>query len=222
MISALRSGMRRATVNASTSVGGRFSAPGRCECAYTIGASASTRTKASPFSILRSSSSAVTVGISTEAMMTQNRRMTFCEIRDVAPGLWIWRLEHPEWRPALDWDAVVTSTCVESRGEVAVLDPLAPPDDATNAWDRLERTPPTVAVVLKPDHVRDVDLFARWFGARAFGPDLFFAGDAPKTKLELVLPGDELPGGLRALYDGRLRVETPLYLPGQRAVVFAD
>jgi hypothetical protein len=144
------------------------------------------------------------------------------EVRDVAPGLWLWRQRHPAWREGLEWEPEVASFVVESEGETILLDPLAPHPREREVWDRLERTPPTVAVVLKPDHVRDVDLFARWFGARAFGPDLFFAGDAPKTKLELVLPGDELPGGLRALYDGRLRVETPLYLPRQRAVVFAD
>ena len=35
-------------------------------------------------------------------------------------------------------------------------------------------------------------------------------------------PGDELPGGLQALHDGRGAMETPLYLPEQRALVFAD
>jgi hypothetical protein len=77
-------------------------------------------------------------------------------------------------------------------------------------------------VVLKPDHVRDVDLFVRWYGARAFGPSLFWPDDVPRTPLEAVQPGDELPGGLLAHDDGRGRMETPLYLPEQRAVVFAD
>ena len=31
-----------------------------------------------------------------------------------------------------------------------------------------------------------------------------------------------LPGGLEALYDGRGRNETPLWLPDQRTLVFAD
>jgi len=35
-------------------------------------------------------------------------------------------------------------------------------------------------------------------------------------------PGDELPGGLRAGHDGRGAMETPLFLPEQRALVFAD
>jgi hypothetical protein len=142
-------------------------------------------------------------------------------VADVAPGLWIWRLEHPEWAPHLSWPPTVTSTVVESGGEVAVLDPLAPPDDA-EVWARLDARPPTLAVVLKPDHVRDVDLFVRRYGARAYGPALFWRDDVPETELEPIEPGTELPGGLVAVYDGRGRNETPLWLPEQRALVFAD
>jgi hypothetical protein len=89
------------------------------------------------------------------------------EVRDVAPGLWLWRLGYPDWTPRPDWGPVVASTCVESGGEVALLDPLAPPEDATEIWERLDARPPTLVVVLKPDHVRDVDLFVRRYGARA-------------------------------------------------------
>jgi glyoxylase-like metal-dependent hydrolase (beta-lactamase superfamily II) len=144
------------------------------------------------------------------------------QLRDVAPGLWIWRLEHPDWKPENDWQPQVTSTCVESRGEVAVLDPLAPPDDAEEIWAQLDAHPPTLVVVLKPDHVRDVDLFVRRYGARAYGPALFWRNDIPEAELEPIEPGTELPGGLLALYDGRGRNETPLWLPEQRALVFAD
>jgi glyoxylase-like metal-dependent hydrolase (beta-lactamase superfamily II) len=140
----------------------------------------------------------------------------------VAPGLWIWRLPHPDWREGLEWSPEVTSTCVESGGEVALLDPLAPPPEATDVWARLDARPPSVVVVLKPDHVRDVDLFVERYGARAFGPYLFWRDDVPRTHLEGIDPGTELPGGLLALYDGRGRNETPLWLPEQRALVFAD
>jgi hypothetical protein len=136
--------------------------------------------------------------------------------------LWLWRVAHPDWNPGVDWEPLVTSTCVESNGEVALLDPIAPPDDANEMWDRLDARPPTLLVVLKPDHVRDVDLFARRYGARAFGPSLFWRDDVPDTDLEPIEPGSELPGGLLALYDGRGRNETPLWLPEQRALVFAD
>jgi hypothetical protein len=144
------------------------------------------------------------------------------EIRDVAPGLWLWRQPHPDWEEGADWDPEVASVAVESRGVSIVLDPLAPPPSARDVWDRLDAKPPEVVVILKPDHVRDVDLFARWYGARAYGPSLFWRGDVPRTELEPVHPGSQLPGGLQALHDGRGMMETPLYLPDQRALVFAD
>jgi hypothetical protein len=144
------------------------------------------------------------------------------ELIDVAPGLWLWRLDHPAWTPGSGWKPPVTSTCVESGGEVAVLDALAPPQGETAFWERLDAHPPTIAVVLKPDHVRDVDLFVGRYGARAFGPDVFHRGDVPETDLDWIGPGSELPGGLVALHDGRGRNETPLWLPEQRAIVFAD
>jgi hypothetical protein len=144
------------------------------------------------------------------------------EVRDVAPGLWLWRQPHPAWSEECDWEPAVSSFFVESRGERLALDPLAPRPTERAVWDRIEASPPTAAVVLKPDHVRDVDLFVRWYGARPFGPWLFFAGDGPRTELAPVQPGDELPGGVQALFDARGRAEVPLYLPEQRALVFAD
>jgi hypothetical protein len=143
------------------------------------------------------------------------------ELRDVAPGLWLWRQPHPDWREGLDWEPEVASVVVESRGVVVVIDPLAPPDDAA-VWDRLAAAPPQSVLILKPDHVRDVDLFVRRYDARAHGPWLFWPHNVPDTRLEPVNPGDELAGGLLALYDGRGRMETPVYLPEQRALVFAD
>src|SRR3569832_1996784 len=83
------------------------------------------------------------------------------EMRDVAPGLWLWRQPHPDWREGADWDPIVTSVAVESRGVKLVLDALAPPPSQHDVWERLDRLQPDVAVVLKPDHLRDVDLFVR-------------------------------------------------------------
>jgi glyoxylase-like metal-dependent hydrolase (beta-lactamase superfamily II) len=117
---------------------------------------------------------------------------------------------------------VVTSTFVESGGERLVLDPLAPPAEDHEVWKRLDERPPTVAVVLKPDHVRDVDVFMRRYEARGFGPKLFFPEEVPEAKLRPVRPDNHLPGGVVALYDGRGGDETPLWLPEQRTIVFAD
>jgi hypothetical protein len=110
---------------------------------------------------------------------------------------------------------------VESGNEVLLLDAMAPPEDSA-VWVRLQQRPPTVSVVLKPDHVRDVDLFVDRYGVRAFGPWLFWRQNIPEAQLQPIQPDTVLPGGLIALYDGRWRMETPLWLPEQRAIVFAD
>ena len=145
------------------------------------------------------------------------------EIRDVAPGLWLWRQHHWEWREGDDWEPDVASFVVESGGETILLDPLAPPPIAGHeVYERLERRRPTMIVVLKPDHVRDVDLFAHWYGIPAHGPWLYWPGEAPRTELRPIFHDEVLPGGLVALFDGRGGLERPLYLPEQRAIVFAD
>src|ERR1700737_2335239 len=144
------------------------------------------------------------------------------DLRDAAAGLWLWRLEHLAWKPGQGWEPLVASRCVESGGETLVLDPLAPPAEVAEVWERLDAHPPTAVVVLKPDHVRDVDVFVRRYGARALGPRLFFRDNIPETKREPIEPGSQLPGGIVALYDGRGRNETPLWLPEQRTLVFAD
>ena len=144
------------------------------------------------------------------------------EIRDVAPGLWIWRTEYVDWKPSAEFEGPVTSTYAEHGGERYVLDAKSPGADAHELWSRLDASPPTVSVVLKPDHVRDVDAFVRRYDTRAFGPWLFWRNNVPATELEMLEPGVELPGGALALDDARGRQETPLWLPEHRTIVFAD
>jgi len=81
------------------------------------------------------------------------------EIRDIEAGLWVWRTEHPDWTPEFEWGPLLTSTCVISNGTVALLDPAAPSTGGDALWERLDANPPDLVVVLKPDHVRDVDFF---------------------------------------------------------------
>jgi len=144
------------------------------------------------------------------------------EIQDVAPGLWIWRQVHADWRPGLGWEGPITSAWVESGGEIAVIAAMAPPDHATEIWERLDAKPPPMALVLKPGPIRDVDLFGERSGARGSGPFLVGPRGAPKTELEAIEPETDTRGGLIASYDGRNRLETPLWLPEQRAIIFAD
>ena len=144
------------------------------------------------------------------------------EVTDVAPGLWLWQVQYVDWPRGDGWDGKVASTCVVSGGEIVLLDPVAPTQEGSKLWSRLDARPPTRIVVLKPDHVRDVDHFVGRYGVRAFGPEFYNRDDIPKTELEPILPGNILPGGLVALYDGRGRNETPIWIPEHRTIVFAD
>jgi hypothetical protein len=154
------------------------------------------------------------------------------EVIDLAPGLWIWRLEHPEWNEHCDWQEVVTSTCVDAGDERWLLDPLLPPADTTEVWDRLAERPPTAVALLIPDHhdrmswsdrhVRSVDAVVTRYRCRAFGPDDWSDNKPPKTNLQKIVPNEALPGGLMPFRDPRGWSETPLYIPHQKTLVFGD
>ena len=152
-------------------------------------------------------------------------------VMDVAPGLWIWRLEHPGWRPEVDWQKVVTSVCVDSGSTRWLIDPLLPADDAHEVWDRLDAQRPTAVAIVLPDHVREVandrgtwsvDALVERYGATAYGPSVLDPPQIPKTILRTIEPGHELPGGIVPFRDPRGWDETPLWLPAQRTIVFGD
>lgn len=143
-------------------------------------------------------------------------------ITEIISGLWIWRARHPFWRPEDDWPQVVTSTFVESGGERILIDPLAPSLDCIGLWEKLDSSPPTMVIVTMPDHVRDVDLFVRRYGAKPYGPMFFFPEQVPNTELIPIIADEELPGGVLPLYDARGRAETPIFLPEHRTLVFGD
>lgn len=143
-------------------------------------------------------------------------------IRELATGLWIWLARHPFWKEGDDYPQVVTSTFVESEGERVVIDPIAPSLDCIGLWEKLASAPPTMVVATMPDHVRDLDMFVRQYGAKAYGPMFYFKDQVPNTDLISVIAGKELPGDLLPLYDARGREETPIYLKEHRTIVFGD
>jgi hypothetical protein len=128
---------------------------------------------------------------------------------------------HPAWTEGEDWDPLVTCGCATTGDEVLLLDPLLPAQDDP-VMARIEDARPTRAVILKPDHVRDVDAVVERWGIPAHGPWLFWRDDVPQTDLIALEPETELPGGAVALHDPRGKMETPLWLPEQRTIVFAD
>jgi glyoxylase-like metal-dependent hydrolase (beta-lactamase superfamily II) len=102
-----------------------------------------------------------------------------------------------------------------------VLDALDPGDE--KVWERLDAAAPSAVVVVKPDHFRSAPLFARRFGATLYSEGYVWSDKGERYEpFVQTAPGMELPGGLLTLDDGRWRQETPLYLPEQRTLVFAD
>ena len=63
-------------------------------------------------------------------------------ILDVAPGLWLWRIEYPDWRPRLGGGQLD-----DVGGGVILIDPLAPPTMRRTSG-LASRAPPTVVVIL--------------------------------------------------------------------------
>ena len=137
----------------------------------------------------------------------------------------------------------MTCTSVDLGDERLLLDPLIPPPDAKAVWDRLDARPPTAVVLLKPDHVRptwrvsaeiqdakkagsriewSVDFLVRRYGCAAYGPAAFEPGQELETPVQTIAADMVLPGGAIALADPRGFNETPLWLPEQRVLVFAD
>jgi hypothetical protein len=132
----------------------------------------------------------------------------------------------------VDWQQIVTCVCVDAGRERWLLDPLLPPHDATQVWDRLVQRLPTAVAILKPDHLREtwddrktwsVDALVRRYGCHAFGPGVWDPDmRLPETDVQTIVPGHQLPGGLFALRDPRGWNETPLWLPDHKTLVFGD
>jgi hypothetical protein len=72
-------------------------------------------------------------------------------IIDVTPGLWVWQEDYAEWTPGNGWTNPLNSTYVEADGKIVIVDPIAPADDTSEVWARLDAHPPTMIAILKPD-----------------------------------------------------------------------
>jgi hypothetical protein len=143
---------------------------------------------------------------------------------ELAEGLWTWRREHPEWHTGADYEPEVASYAVRLASAILLVDPLWPEDDSADYdWlDALARSDRLLVALLKPDHVRDGAGIAHAYGGRLLAGPAAAAEAGGEAPVHIVRPGDKLVDGVRALDDGRGRGETPLWLPAQRAVAFAD
>jgi len=142
---------------------------------------------------------------------------------ELAPGVWMWRREHPEWTPDSDYEPEVACYAVRLPSARLLIDPLWADDDADEDWlDDFARGGRVLAAVLKPDHLRDAAEIAHAYGGRVVTNADAAALLDPSATVSVLDVGEDLADGARFLDDGRGRGETPLWLPTARAVAFAD
>jgi glyoxylase-like metal-dependent hydrolase (beta-lactamase superfamily II) len=129
------------------------------------------------------------------------------QVDELAPGLWRWTAEHPEWKQGAEWEPEVACFYAETDAATLLVDPLVPVGaDTERFWSHLdadvERRGRPVAVLLTGEwHRRSTDEVAARYGA-------------------LVHDGDELPGDVVRLAAGE--AETALWLPAHRALAVGD
>jgi hypothetical protein len=125
-------------------------------------------------------------------------------VEEVAPGLWRWTGEHPDWTPEQDWPRDVGSVYFEAEEAIALFDPLVPPEDSERFWSALDRdveraAKPVVVLLTTESHTRSRDAIVGRYAAES--------GDPPRG----VEPRDTTWYG-----------ELLYWLPGPAAVIFGD
>ncbi len=135
-------------------------------------------------------------------------------MHEIAPGVVHWSVPHPRIGQDVD------SFLLAERG--VLLNPMLPPDGLEPL--RTGAAPPTDIVLTNRHHVRDTPAFVEAFGCAvhvpAAGVEEVHDGGLDARGYG---PGDELPGGMRAMEVGAISPdEVALHVPWAAAIAFAD
>lgn len=153
------------------------------------------------------------------------------DVAELRPGLWRWTADHPEWTEeeggAEGWQPEVSSFAVHEPGELVLVDPLVPEDEAARFWRALDAdverhgTPAVVLTVFW--HTRSSQaILDRYPGAEVWAPAA--AEDRARERVPVAHPygdGDRLPAGIEAKTTEH-RAEALLWLERHRALVAGD
>ena len=75
------------------------------------------------------------------------------ETIDVAPGLWVWRVEHPDWDPDAGWEQhfkfarAASAYSIQHLGNEASLPTLAQINETAARFGERQHAPPTLELV---------------------------------------------------------------------------
>jgi glyoxylase-like metal-dependent hydrolase (beta-lactamase superfamily II) len=149
------------------------------------------------------------------------------DVRELAPGLWLWTALHPDWTPEEDWEQEVGCVYLETPGHVLLFDPLIPGELESRATflsnldDDVRGKGKPVSILLTVFwHERSSGELARRYGASVWAR----AGATHRIEAPVsneFVPGDVLPGGVIGI-DGQRGFETIYWLPEERALVPGD
>lgn len=135
-------------------------------------------------------------------------------MNEILPGVWHWSAPHPNLGGIR-----VSSYWLESEG--VAIDPLVP--ETGLEWFEQRSTPPAAIVLSNRHHYRDSARFHERFGVRVHVPEAGMHEFTEGQPVDAYVPGQTLPGGLRAIEIGALAPDDGgLYLASASALVLAD
>jgi len=160
-------------------------------------------------------------------------------LREVAPGLWDWQAEHPEWQEGQRWGPVVSAHAFDDGERLLLFDPIAVPD----AIRELAAQRETAIVLTAPWHERDTQSLVAELGVPVYatrpetGPELVELYDVDPARVEGFVSSDlrwlvhegggefheipPAPFGLE-VFTGRTRPDVVFWLEPARAVIAGD
>jgi hypothetical protein len=127
------------------------------------------------------------------------------QVDELAPGLWRWTAEHPQWKDGDAWEREVACFYAEVDAATVLVDPLVPAGkDGERFWTHLD------ADVRRHGRPVAVLLTSEWHRRSA---------DEVAARYEATISGD-LPDGVEAHAAGG--GETALWMPEHRALAVGD
>ena len=147
------------------------------------------------------------------------------QTKRIAPGLWRWTARHPEWHPG-EFGAEVASFALDAGGDLLLVDPLLPSEDAgplLELLDGLAADRDVHVLITIGYHVRSAEQLCERYGGRVHGPPTCASRLKNTALLSELEPDEPGPAGVVAYPIGRpRRSERPLWLPSHSALAFGD
>jgi glyoxylase-like metal-dependent hydrolase (beta-lactamase superfamily II) len=137
-------------------------------------------------------------------------------MRELQTGLWHWEAPHPDWKPAEEWDQMVSSYAIDDGNRLLLLDPLAVPREI----EELASGRDTAIVLTCPWHARDARTLAERLGAALYVPPPD-ERDPDPVPGQVFTAGDRLPVGVEA-FPGMEPNDLVLWIESRRALVVGD